>query len=238
MSNPADGNPSEVAEQRVLGPVTAALRVTSSLAEETAAERDAFERFDDRVAAVEPVSLDAPSRVSPAFQRGPTPDRLDRVRSAYRETVMAVDHYEEVYGEPLAVHAASELSPELAAVLRPGTDRAFTRVFKRTLRTAVADAVAQREDFGATMRTERESLSTCREELAALVETDGRRGADVEQRLDAVARQRQATLATRRPLSGTSGHDLCQHCYDEYDWTYPVLTAVTRLRERFDGPAP
>ena len=100
----------------------------------------------------------------------------------------------------------------------------------------MADAVAQREAFLETMTTESDSLSRCHDDLVTVLdEVEAGPGPEtVEERLDAVAHERQETLATRRPLTRSSGHDLCQYCYDEHDWTYPVLTAVTRLRERVE----
>jgi hypothetical protein len=58
---------------------------------------------------------------------------------------------------------------------------------------------------------------------------------DVTDALDEIASQRQETFAGRTVSPRTDGHDLCAYLYAECPWTYPVLTAVTRLRGAITG---
>jgi len=226
----------------VSGPVSTAREVVAAEFEEVDAERRAFEQFRDRVAGIETVSM---SQSLPASQRSgfvqTRPQCVERVRNAFRETVMSVDHYDEVYGETLAEHFAAELSAELLAGLRPAGQSQFTDLYKRTLLAGIDSAIEQRETFCDLLDNERASLETSADELAAAVdELDGTRvpahvRADFAETLDDVARRRQETFAGRTSSPRTDGHDLCSYLYEDCGWTYPVLTAVTRLRGGVNG---
>jgi hypothetical protein len=231
----------ESLRDHVLAPLETAESVLDQEYEELEAERRAYEEFRGRIAAVETV---ASTSAVPATRAtlGENPSRAaERVRSAYRETVMDVDHYDEVYGESLIEHAAAELSNELAAGLRRDAHLQFTPLFKRTLVAAVDSAIDQRETFCTILAGERNSLSWSRNELRTLLdELDGTRvpariGVNFTDALDEIARHRQETFAGRTASPRTDGHDLCLYLYANCDWSYPVLTAVTRLRGTVNG---
>jgi len=226
----------------VTGPVSRATAVVAAEFAEVDAEREAFEAFEDRVAGIDTVSM---SRSTPASQRPglvqARPQCAERVRNAFRETVMSVDHYDDLYGETLEEHFAAELSPDLLAGLREGAGSQFTDLYKRTLLGAIETAIDQRETFCEILDNERASLESCGEALEALVDDlDGTRvrpqnRSEFADALDEVARQRQETFAGRTSSPRTDGHDLCNYLYGDCEWTYPVLTAVTRLRGTVNG---
>lgn len=223
--------------EHVLAPLSAARRTVDREVTEVEAERRAFERFGEQVAGVEPASVadptDAPTPRTYAVESRSR--AVERVRSAYRATVMSVDHYDDVYGEALDEHVAAELSAEVAAALQPERPTPFTEQAKAVVLAAVRNAVAGRETYLDALDGERDSLTEGRDALEALLdEQDGPRvpdwyRGDFTARLDDVAEARQARLK-RRPVASTDGHELCAALYHEYEWTYPVLTAVTRLR--------
>ena len=226
----------------VTEPVSTAEAVVAAEFAEVDAEREAFQEFEDRVAGIETVSM---SQSTPASQRPgfvqARPRCAERVRSAFRETVMSVDHYDEVYGETLDEHFAAELSPDLLIGLQEDAGSQFTDLYKRTLLSAIDQAVTQRETFRDILDNERASLETCAAALEALVDDlDGtcvrpQNRAEFADALDEIARQRQETFAGRTPSPRTDGHDLCSYLYEDCEWTYPVLTAVTRLRGTVNG---
>lgn len=223
---------------RVLSPLVAARGEVETEIEEIEAERRAFARFRDRVDEVEPVTASRPTG-GPATRTAvvETPSgSIERVREAFRETVMAVDHYDSVYDEPLAAHAAAELSPEVASGLASDTSTTFTRMYKSALTAAADGAVTGRESFRDHLDAELASLDGSREALVDLLDgpgaTDGTdRRSDAATRLDDVARARQETIQRRDPSARTDGHELCEYLYRDRDWTYPVLTAVARYRD-------
>jgi len=226
----------------VSGPVSTAEAVVAREYEEVDVERRAFQEFEGRVAGIDTVSM---SRSTLASQRPglvqARPRSAERVRSAFRETVMSVDHYDEVYGESLDEHFAAELSPDLLAGLQQDAGSQFTDLYKRTLLGAVGTAIEQRETFCDILDNESASLERSGAALDAIVdELDGTRvppqaRTEFTEALDDVARRRQETFAGRTSSPRTDGHDLCSYLYEDCEWTYPVLTAVTRLRGTVNG---
>jgi len=220
--------------RHVLTPLSDAQSFIQREYEEVEAERQAFQQFKECVASIDIVSPPStvPRRRTVSRTADPKPE--DQLRNAYRETVMSVSHYDDVYGESLDTNFTAELSITL-----PGQQRdspLFTEVYKTELTAAVSRVLAQRETFCDSLQREQNSLANGREELTDLLDNlDGPRipswhAADFEKRLSRCAQTRQETLQTRDQSRHTDGHDLCSYLYREPAWTYPVLTAVARLR--------
>ncbi|WP_257628946.1 DUF7260 family protein [Haloplanus salinarum] len=239
------GPVSAMLREHVLEPLSRTGGIIEAEREEVEAERRAFVRFRDRVADVETVT---PSRCSTGSTLVAAPEQrstksLDRVRVAFRETVMSVDHYSEVYGEALEEFAAAELSPEVAVGLGPGTSQSFTDLYKATLMNAVDSAADRRETIRDHLDGERDAVATHRATLIEMLDSldwppRARRQSDIEDRLEEVTRARQTELHRGFPLSGADGHDLCQYLYQDPEWTYPVLTGVTRFYATLEAPSP
>jgi len=225
----------------VLDPLATAESVLDKEYEEIAAERRAFEQFKNRVGGIETCPDTEVMATTHHHLGGKRSRGAERVRSAFRETVMDVDHYDEVYGESLIKHTEAELSADIAAGLRRDAHLQFTHLYKQTLLTAVESAIEQRESVCAILDNERDSLARSRDGLRAVLdELDGTRvpagtRAEFTDALDEIAGQRQETVASRTGSPRTDGHDLCAYLYAECAWTYPVLTAVTRLRGAVNG---
>jgi len=218
---------------------------------EVEAERDAFAAFVERVDAC---PARPPSRVAsephprtsvrPTVNAAAAPDRSARLRQAYRETVMAVDHYDAVYGESLATNAATELGTDVATALCGGVP--VTAALKTALYDAAVDARAERERFGAVLRRERRSLADAHAELDDVV-TDLCRHQDIprtrpddgkspsplpelERRCEHAGDERQAVV--QRQLQFARVDDaLYDYLYGDRSWTYPVLSTVATLVE-------
>jgi len=240
-SVPTGGPVANSLRQHVLTPVSTAEGLVETERAEIAAERRAYEEFKTRVAGIDtasaprvPSSPSQPSSRPGAVER--RPQWVERIRSAFRETVMGVDHYDEVYGEPLDQHVAAELSAEVAATLQQETDAPFIEPYKRALTAAASDAVDRREAFVDALEAEQESLERGHAVLEEIIETcDGasvpsRHRAEFEDRLDDLAQTRQETVHRRTAPTRADTHDLCAYLYGDCDWTYPVLTAVARFR--------
>jgi hypothetical protein len=220
----------------VVDPIAEAESIVRREHKEVEAERRAFQRFEGRVTGIETVSPRSagPERRILAHDTEPRP--AERLREAYRNTVMSVPHYEEMYGESLVENFTAELSAEVAAILRRnGTS--FTDVTKIRLTAVVGEAVAQRERFCATLENELDSLAKARSQLTDRIDQldetppSSRNADEVENSLSNLARRRQVTLRTYTRAGRMDGHDLCPYLYDDPEWTYPVLTAITRLRD-------
>ncbi len=127
----------------------------------TAAERDAFESFAEDVAAM---SVPSGSSAGPmagtnvkviSGGRSDT-DRLDQVRSRYRDTVMSVPGYDSVYGDTIDESIAAEFGDELAAAVVDGAQ--FTRPIQGMLVEQASTSKREREQHLETLAVERRSV--------------------------------------------------------------------------------
>ncbi|WP_436930898.1 DUF7260 family protein [Halosimplex halobium] len=231
-SHRTDDPLSRTLREHVLEPLSTAEELVGAERAEVEAERQAYVRFADRVGGIDTVSRQ-PAGVNRTRQLTDSPPRrVERLRSAFRETVMSVDHYDEVYGESLVEHAAAELSADVATGFRREGGTQFTEFYRSTLVSAVEEAVGWRERLVDQLDEELASLDRSRDAVEDLLDRwEGPGPAEgVESDLDDLAERRQNLVQRRDPLSGTDGHELCQYVYADAEWTYPVLTAVARVR--------
>jgi hypothetical protein len=231
--------------RNLLVPIETAMDHVVDERAEVAAERDAFATFAERV---EACPTRSPSSVGPgsmppaiAIRSDDAPDHAACLRRAYRETVMAVDHYD----EPLVVNAAAELGPDIATALDGGVP--IPSAFKRTLHDAVTDARTEREQFDAILQREHESLANARADLDDVVTALSRHGTsspdaphptdggspptpvtELVHRCERVCEDRQAVIQRQLTLRRVDG-TLYDYLYEEQSWTYPVLSVVATL---------
>jgi hypothetical protein len=183
----------------------------------------------------------------------PPDSGLEPVTKAYRETVMAVDHYEAEYGESLPTNVAAELSPEVAAALVGGG--ALTPQLKQALveqsvqaaerRTELLDAIDEEETALARAADRLESLEESVERLEsasflpwshtrlqeAFEEVQG-----VQADVEALVQRRQDTVRTC-PISGgrMEGTEFREFLYDSLAVSHPVLADATALADRAEA---
>ncbi|WP_435074248.1 DUF7260 family protein [Halorubrum sp. HHNYT27] len=187
------------------------------------AERDAFEAFADRVAALDsapPESTTSGLNGSAVAVRtvdrvGPAGDvRLRRVLAAYRDTVMSVPHYRQEYDETVTESLAAELGPDTTVALASdgtlcaGSKSALVRRGRRAAeaRSSLADAIGEEID---SLRAFEDDLSRVDRRRRCLIEhLDGISGSgadaaidvwerldDLERECDEIAANRQTTLS-------------------------------------------
>ncbi|MFB6070916.1 MAG: hypothetical protein ABEJ76_07810 [Halanaeroarchaeum sp.] len=221
---------------------------------EVAAERDAFLAFADAVNDIA-VSQGSAAKVTPQTvqtfdTRGPP---IDKVRTAFEDTVMGVDHYDETYGEPWLEHVHAELDPDLAGTLRDR--RVVDPAIKRALERRSIEAASKREDLLSVLKTEESALEDATESLAAirdridhledapqrepgfdeLAAVHDRLG-DLEDRTARLAkrRQRQIQRQTRNSYFNAEELALQEYLYGTLATTYPVLDATVELDDRIE----
>ncbi|MFC7177542.1 DUF7260 family protein [Halosegnis marinus] len=215
-----------------------------------AAELAAFERFGERVRALSPrsaASAEAFADGSVVARGGARPpdDALEPVRRAYRETAMAVDHFEEDYDETLAEHARAELGPDAGGALAEGRD--LTPGLQAVLADRAAAAAAQRRKLLDRLAEEDRALADAEHELTArvaesggLAATDGDFGALEARwrRLETLERHvRDRTVERSRRLR-EGGAEIPTYLYERFPVPDPVLAdaaaAVGVIRDRRD----
>lgn len=223
-------------QQYVLAPLSAATHLVNQERKEVNVEQEAFEKFRERLEGIDPAPT-PPDRAIRITGRTSTTNRVNRVRTAYRETVLSIPHYDDAYGESLVEHFANEFGAAVAVNIRPESSVSFTLPYKNTLEARATQAIRKREEFVRILETEIQSLESARADLlevsAALDTTiipEWHHESFTEQ-LDTVAERRQQTIQERGSLPKIDHHSLCAYLYEDKPWTYPVLTAVARTRE-------
>jgi hypothetical protein len=225
----------------VLDPLAEAQSVVQREAIEIDTEREAFDQLAQRVTTIETVPDRQPEPQAHTLTVESQLQAADQLQHAYRETVMDVPHYDDVYGESLETNVAAELPPEAAILFQDPADQITPDQITR-IRAAATNARASRETLAAKLADEQESIATAYDELDAVVKqldgphVPGWYTAQFEATLTTTIQTRQEILDDRRHRSRSDGHDLCHYLYTEQGWTYPVLTAVARLRRAVECP--
>ncbi len=216
---------------------------------EVVAERKAFLAFADRIEgmAVEQTSgaMATPQTIQ-TLDTGPPP--VKEVATAFEDTVMALPHYEETYGEDVLDQLAIELDADLVASLnRPG---GMNDPVKQGLVRQANEAASKREDLLAILEEERDTLSEAERDLASVVSEveamndeplASRSYADLQElfvrlrelrnRVEGVGQARQRAIHdhTRTLTWNRDAVTLQEYLYGESSPTYPVLDATVRL---------
>lgn len=222
--------------------------------ERVAAELRAFERFGERVRAFSPRSQTPAStftdgavlaRGGSGGASGPPPD-LERVREAYRETAMAVEHFEQDYDETLAEHARAELGPDAGGALAEGRD--LTPGLQRVLADRAAAAVDQRRSLldrlaeeDETLEADAHRLSTTLAESADLVRGLGNEYGDLEarwRRLETLEGKVRDRTTERSRRTRDTDATVPTYLYERFPVPDPVLAdaaaALGVIRDRRD----
>ena len=213
------------------------------------AELTAFRRFRTQLVSIEPTAQSAGTvntsagGISALSARQPKPDTsLRAVREAYRETVMAVPHFEAEYDDSLEANMSMEFGPELGTQIATGT-RLTSQLYEALL-AASEGARDERETLLPALERERKSLQSVQatlgdcERRAAALGANARRTTDparldsiddqlakIEASCEAAAATRQQQLHSRSAaaLSGVGGTSLVRYLYDDCPVTCPAL---------------
>lgn len=222
------------------------------------AEYDAFDAFLSQLQGFSTVGVSAvtePAGGSTLIQQRSVAqvDGLAKVRDAYRETVMAVAHYEEDYNETLVEHMSAEFGDEIAHTAVGGGP--LLAPIKRNLVESARDARDRRADFIELLDEESESLTRHDDQLAEIKrrvdkaagprcseETYNglhRRRArlqqcatDVESVID--RRQQDRTEGRTATVQMMDGADLQEYLYRPMEVTYPVLAEGAKLLSQIE----
>lgn len=176
-------------------------------------------------------------------------ESLRATREAYRETVMATQHYDAEYGESLREHVATEFGNAVAAQVVDG--HTLTPFLKKTLYSGATKAIQQRAELRKSLVSERRSLRHCRGAVSDVQERLNVIHACLDESPDTVERceidtqlasleSECQTLLTRRQrrIENRSGILLlddrtgfAEYLYADLDSCFPVLTAVLECIE-------
>ncbi|MFC6976985.1 hypothetical protein ACFQL1_24600 [Halomicroarcula sp. GCM10025709] len=220
----------------VVEPISDAQSRVSREREEVAAERSAFESFRTAVSDLRPATATPSNRQRSVVSGDDCLNQVERLADAFESTVMSVPHYEAVYGESLSEHMLAELGDFTAAVVDSSTST-VTPHQRSALLTAVDCAIDDRTAYADVLDEEATALATAGSAIKEIVESlddviiQDWYKEEFEVRLDEIVRDRQSVIHSRISPSPVDGRSLCMHLYADQPWTFPVLTAVTRLHD-------
>jgi type II secretory pathway pseudopilin PulG len=226
----------------------------------TATERDAFAAFAQAVAKLDPSPTgyqlaggDGAAATVAMTGHTPSDDRLEAVRKAYRDTVMAMAHYDEEYAETLASHLREEFGEEVSTAVTNG-DR-LTPELRQVLVRRAREAANERGRLIDRLDREAEALEAATTELevvvAAVEDAEDRRLADLdfraladewnrlgefESRLTRLLERRQEALHSQWQSGSHQGLRTLQHyLYVDLDTAVPLLADGAVLANRLDA---
>ncbi|WP_158854635.1 hypothetical protein [Halorhabdus sp. CUG00001] len=218
-------------------------------------EREAFRTLIRRVSNLQPEAVPSPVSGSGAAATAMTatasrPSRdLQAIRDAYRETVMAVPHYETAYGDTLRESLTLECGPSLAGHLLDG-ERLTPPTYGAFL-TACKQARDERQQTLQRIEREQESLERFAPALEDIERDVARAGEQIdaasntgelseiddqletrETECESLASERQRQIH-ERAWTDIDGVDLgfFEYVYSELETTTPVLAAIAARLE-------
>ena len=216
------------------------------------AELTAFKRFRANIVSIEPTVQSVGTADTPAggmsahgARQPESETSLRAVREAYRETVMAVPHFETDYDDSLEENMSVEFGPELGTQIATGTR--LTPQLYEALLTASEGARDERGTLLPALERERESLQSVKKTLDECERRGATLGANARQttdpfRLDsiddhlaeiekdcktaAVTRQQQLHSRSVAAFSGIDGTSLVRYLYSDCSVTCPALADI------------
>ena len=216
-------------------------------------ECQAFRRFRQRIQSLE---TDAPQIEQPSVgvQQGLSyaePSVRNVIEPCYRETVMAVDHYNDVYDDSFKTSISAEFGADVLLLISEASS--FSPAIKQRLLHAAKRCIDSRRVFIETLEDEyatlTDALSTVRgiqetvvgiddEELQGLLTTQLTSRYETLQSLtdecEEWLQRRQEQIHARRSERSSDEHgctDLCSYLYETLEVAHPVLATFIDVVE-------
>lgn len=218
----------------VLSPVNSGLDAITREHTELTTEKEALRDFSN---AVKRIDCDVQVSRSPPIATDSDPSDLQKVQTAYRETVMSMEHYNERYHNTFQADIEAEFGKDVADVLCQRGAGQFNNKVKRTVLNKIDQRIADRERLIQGLNQEKTSLRNAQTELSDIVNSLAKikipewYAEPFLERLNERSEKRQNSIHNHRSFGRIDGHSFCQYVYSSTDWTYPVLTAIGRFRE-------
>ena len=219
----------------------------------TTAEHDALQQFASHCRRIEPTTTQTATSsmvIDPTqtlIGESQQDSSLPRLREAYRQTVMAVPHYEDEYNELLAENLSAEVGEALATALT--SEQHLTPHLIQTLHHAVQQAAAERDAFLTDLDREAAALNTAHATLTDITQWLADRAVQpfenwsideryathdtlrtYEHQCDMLAAERQEMLYAGQITVSRIETDLfTTYLYQALDVTYPVLADLAAV---------
>ncbi|SIR73544.1 hypothetical protein SAMN05421858_3512 [Haladaptatus litoreus] len=177
-------------------------------------------------------------------QESPTHSPHEAVKTAYQETVLAVDHWEDAYNEETALESIeNEFGPDVATGLEGGPTT-WSPLLWNQLHTASEEAIETRQQTLEVLMAEQQqfkelqcSLDEIGDELALIerghytFDDRSNRLQIIRDQLEQVTLNQQSYLRQRETMDGRK---FLSMIYAKLETDYPGLLALTTARQIFD----
>ncbi|WP_227379185.1 DUF7260 family protein [Haladaptatus halobius] len=211
------------------------------------AEIDAFEDFLNRLAEIPPHPYQTdggPLHDTVYSQSPPSHTFQGAVETAYCETVLAVEHWDDAYGEETVLESiTNEFGADVAAGLTGGS-ATWSRLLWNELQSASEVAIETRQQTLPILTVERqqledlcESLAEIGDELAAIERGEyffaerSDRLTTIQEELEELTYDQQVYLRQRKPSDEGLFSSIV---YVDLDTEYPGLAALATARQLLD----
>ncbi|UIP01587.1 hypothetical protein Hbl1158_16660 (plasmid) [Halobaculum sp. CBA1158] len=216
-------------------------------------ECQAFKRFRQRIQTVETQTLRFERSVV-GVNQNLTPEEKsvrDTIELWYHDTVMAVDHYGDVYGDSFEASLSAEFGVDVLVLISEATT--FSPLIKQRLLEAAQQCIDNRRVFLETLEDEfntlKDAQSTVQEIREAIAEFDstelqGISDTELTDRYETLhtlndeckswIQQRQEEIHAHRidrSADVDAYTDLCSYLYEDLEVDYPVLATFVDILE-------
>jgi hypothetical protein len=215
-------------------------------------EYDAFRQFLNRLDQIETQTEVTQYPLTPQVNETITrseqtnPNAVAEVMTAYSETVMAVPHYSEEYGDSITESLVTEFGIPVMRYLIENDD--LTGQTLDIVAEKVRDSIDMRSNFINSLQEEQDSLERSEarindiERRAIEIRNDINESNEVNYEIlkslqtecESVASERQSLVHNRsiRTMSGVDEESLLGYLYSEMDVWCPVLADVSECRQK------
>lgn len=221
----------------VRAPLIGARRAIEREQDEVQTEIDAFDAFSERLATVDIPQNHTGQPLPPTVARGESGSNpLEAIRTAYQETVLAVDHFDQAYDESLEEHFTNEFGPDIGWNLTAERASPLPPQYLDAVRAASEEAIRARQNYLELFEDEYASIDRADAVITDLVDECSETQIpewyqeEFRDQLSELTDARQEKIQTYDSDSNADGHVLCSYLYDDVESTYPVLAAIGRLR--------
>lgn len=217
----------------VLFPVRQMADLLNTEYEEIQSEIELFNAFCDAISSIE--SVQSAEAVPQVRIMHASNNSTNKIISEYKRTVFSYDQYRQEYDETLQESMVNEFGRDVVTLLCADNTTRLTPGIKKTVLSSAEECIYQRDRLCTRIEAEITALEAVLDQLTTLVGSLNRVKipswyadgftTEVEEMLLA----RQGHLHEETP--GFDRHKFYGYLTNEYPWTYPVLTAIARLRE-------
>lgn len=230
------------------GQISSAIDVLTIEYTQITEEIQAFEQFREKVSNTS-TNIESKNSINNfRCQQKSTVEGTSKVRTAYRDTIMSVPHYEKEYGDTYLSSVSEELGPDLAIAITESSE--LTPISKSALINQIDNTIEGRKQLRKTVQSEQDSIESGYNDLYNIGEFIHqypenkifRLNNDQKTKFEAklsnniddldkisINRQQEINKIQKSAQTNQSHSDLYSYFYQSMSTNYPVLETIGKL---------